>query len=262
MAKWCMKTIQNNYKIHALVKVNPVYYRLEIDAPDLAKAVRPGQFVHIRVSDNFEPLFRRPFSVYRALKGRVEIFFEPVGKGSSMLAAKKKGDVLDVLGPLGRPFSMPSRHVKQIVFVGGGIGVAPFMLFSDLLAAHKAEKLLLYGGRSKAHTFPMTAFRKNGVRAFIATDDGSVGVKGRVGELFSKISLAPTTYIYACGPKPMMAAVAAFAREKGLSGEASMEEVMACGLGACLGCSIPTNKGYKTVCHDGPVFNLDDLVLA
>lgn len=255
-----MKQIQGRYKVVEVVRVNETYLRLVFDAPALARAVKPGQFIHIKVSDGFEPLFRRPFSVYRAKNNRVEIFFEPVGRGSRLLAAARKNDVFDVLGPLGRPFSAPSRNVKQIVFIGGGIGVAPFMAFADTLLKHQAAKVLLYGGRSKAQTFPMTAFKANGVRTFVTTDDGSVGVKGRVAALFGKIDIAPTTFIYACGPRPMLAAVAAFAREKNIQGEASMEEVMACGLGACLGCSIPTTKGYQTVCHDGPVFRLEELV--
>ncbi len=106
----------------------------------------------------------------------------------------------------------------------------------------------------------MNEFKKNGVQVFTATDDGSVGVKGRVSELFSKIDPVSSTMIYTCGPRPMMAAVQAFAKTHDLMGEASCEEVMACGLGACLGCSIPTTKGYQTVCHDGPVFDLDELV--
>ncbi len=255
-----MKKIQDRYKVVGVNKVNDVYFRLVLDAPALAREVKPGQFIHIKVSDGLEPLFRRPFSVFRAKAGKVEVFFEPVGKGSKLLAAKEKGDILDVLGPLGRPFTLPSKSVKQVVFIGGGIGVAPFLLFSDILLKHKAEKVLLYGGRSRAHTFSMAGFKANGVKTFVATDDGSVGVKGRVSELFDKIDIAPTTFIYACGPRPMMATVAAFAREKNLSGEASMEEVMACGLGACLGCSISTTKGYQTVCHDGPVFGLEALV--
>lgn len=255
-----MKQIQNIYSVVSNTKINATYYLLVLDAPKLAKEVKPGQFVHIRVSDSFEPLFRRPFSVYRAKNGCVEVFYEPIGKGSKLLSLKKKGDTLDILGALGRPFSMPGKNIEQIVFVGGGIGVAPFMLFSDLLKGHKAEKILLYGGRSKAHTFSLGDFKKNGVKTFVATDDGSVGVKGRVSELFPKIKIASTTYIYACGPRPMMAAVAAFAKEQGLSGQASMEEVMSCGLGACLGCSIPTTKGYQTVCHDGPVFDLQELI--
>lgn len=257
-----MNQIQQTYNVISNTKVNAIYYRLVLDAPKLAKKVKPGQFVHIKVSEHVEPLFRRPFSVYRAQKDRVEIFFEPVGKGSKMLSLKKKGDMLDVLGPLGKPFSFPSKKVKQVVFIGGGIGVAPFMVFSDFLKRHPAEKILLYGGRDEAHTFSLAEFKKNRVKAFIATDDGSVGVKGRVSELFSKITISPATFIYACGPKPMMAAVARFAAEHGLQGEISMEEVMACGLGACLGCSILTTKGYRTVCHDGPVFNMDEVVFA
>jgi dihydroorotate dehydrogenase electron transfer subunit len=257
-----MKAIQNRYNVVELVKVSEVYYRLVLDAPELAAAVRPGQFIHIKVSDHLEPLFRRPFSVYRARNGRVEIFFEAVGKGTRMLLAKKKNDVLDVLGPLGRPFTMPGKDVKQIVFIAGGIGVAPFMLFSDLLADHPAEKILLYGGRSAAHTFTMNEFKKNGVTPFIATDDGSVGVRGRVSNLFAQIEIELGPAVYVCGPRPMIAAAAAFAEAEGLEGEASMEEVMACALGACLGCSIPTTKGYRTVCHDGPVFKLEELVFA
>lgn len=255
-----MQKIQDTYPVLALKKVNQTYFRLTFKAPLLAKVIKPGQFIHIRVSEGFEPFFRRPFSVYRAQGGKVEIFFEPVGKGSRLLASRKSGDTLDVLGPLGKPFTPPSKDIQQIVFVAGGIGVAPFMIFSDVIKKHKAQKILLYGGRSKAHTFPMTEFKKNGVTVLTATDDGSVGVKGRVSELFKHIAVAPSTMIYTCGPRPMMAAVQAFAREHHLNGEASCEEVMACGLGACLGCSIPTTKGYQTVCHDGPVFDLNELI--
>ena len=255
-----MNKIQNIYKIVSNASVNGTYHRLVLDAPVLAKAVKPGQFIQIKVSDGFEPLFRRPFSVFRAKNGQVEIFYDVVGKGTKILSEREKGESLDVLGPLGKPFSMPSKSVQQIVFVAGGIGVAPFMIFSDLMKSYKAEKILLYGGRTKVHTFSLAEFKKNGVKTFIATDDGSVGVKGRVSELFFKIKVAPTTMIYACGPKPMIVAVQKFAQDKDLRGEASMEEIMACGLGACLGCSIPTTKGYRTVCHDGPVFDLEDLV--
>ncbi len=255
-----MKQIQNIYKIVSNAPVNGTYYRLVLDAPVLARAVRPGQFIQIKVSDGLEPLFRRPFSVFRAKSGRVEIFYDVVGKGTKILSQRKKGEFLDVLGPLGKSFTMPSKEIKQIVFIAGGIGAAPFMIFSDGLKTHKAEKILLYGGRTRAHTFSLAEFKKNGVKTFIATDDGSVGEKGRVSELFSKIEISPETMIYTCGPKPMIAAVQKFSKDNGLKGEASMEEIMACGLGACLGCSIPTTNGYRTVCHDGPVFRLEELV--
>ncbi len=252
--------IQQTYPVTVLKKISGAYYRLSFKAPALAKALKPGQFIHIKVSDGMEPFFRRPFSVHRAKAGIVEIFFEPVGKGSRLLTMKKPGDTLDVLGPLGHPFTMPPRGARQIVFIAGGIGVAPFLLFSDMLKGHRAQKVLIYGGRDKARTFAMNAFRDNGVKVLVATDDGSVGVKGRVPEFFDRINIAPDTMIYACGPRPMLAAVQRFTMANDLKAEASCEEVMACGLGACLGCSIPTIKGYRTVCHDGPVFDLKELV--
>ena len=236
------------------------YYHLCLDAPDIVKAVRPGQFVHIRVHQGLEPFFRRPFSVFRA-KRYLEFFYEPVGKGTRMLTEKTKGEVLDVLGPLGTPFSLPGDDVENVVMVAGGIGVAPFMMLSDFLKPSGKNLILLYGGRGREHVFDMKVFKKNGVKTFVTTDDGSCGVKGRVSKLFSKIPQSKTTMIYTCGPRPMMRAVQAFAERHDLRGEASCEEVMACGLGACLGCAIMTRQGYKTVCHDGPVFDLQDVTL-
>jgi dihydroorotate dehydrogenase electron transfer subunit len=119
---------------------------------------------------------------------------------------------------------------------------------------------LLFGARSRNYVYPMKEFKDNGVKVHIATDDGSVGVNGRVSVLFDKISRdAAHTFIYTCGPNPMMKAVQEFAGQHGLQGQAACEEIMACGLGACLGCSIETKSGFKTVCYDGPAFNLDEV---
>ena len=255
-----MKQLQNIYRVVSNEKLCPRFFRLVFDAPQLAREVKPGQFVHIRVSDGFEPFFRRPFSVYRAHK-YVEIFYEPVGPGTKILASKKKGDDVDVLGPLGNPFTLPSKNIKQVVMIAGGIGIAPFLALSDVLKKRKLELILLYGGRSKGHVYPMKEFKQNKVKVFVATNDGSAGVKGRVSELFSKIDLdAETTMVYTCGPNPMMAAVQKFCQKHGLKGEAACEEIMACALGACLGCSIPTRSGYKTVCYDGPCFDLSEVM--
>jgi dihydroorotate dehydrogenase electron transfer subunit len=256
-----MKKIQHKLKVLSNQKLGGNYLHLVLDATELAPRIKPGQFIHIKVTDGFEPLFRRPFSVFRAKSGKVEVFYDPIGRGTRILAAKEKGDSVDVLGPLGKPFTLPGKELKQVVFVAGGIGVAPFLLFADQLKTHKAEKILLYGARSKELTFSLTEFKKAGVKTFVATEDGSVGLKGRVTELFSKIAMDPaTTMIYTCGPRAMMYAVQKFVKDSGLRGEGSMEEVMACGLGACLGCSIRTTKGYRTVCHDGPVFALEELI--
>lgn len=262
-----MKQLQNIYRVVSNDKLCPRFYRLSLDAPELSKEVKPGQFIHIRTSEGLEPFFRRPFSVYRAKK-YVEIFYEPIGPGTELLASKKKGDGLDVLGPLGNPFTLPSKNIKQVVMVAGGIGVAPFLALSDVLKNVGAngrsplrELILLYGGRTKGHVYPMKEFKENRVKVFVATDDGSVGVKGRVSELFSKINLdRKTTMVYTCGPNPMMAAVQRFCNQHDLHGEAACEEIMACALGACLGCSIPTKSGYKTVCYDGPCFDLQEVV--
>jgi len=108
-----MKKVQNIYKILSNKPVNGTYFRLVLDAPALAREVKPGQFIQIKVSDNFEPLFRRPFSVFRAAGGKVEVFYEPVGKGTRILASLKKGAALDVLGPLGKPFTMPRRRLNR-----------------------------------------------------------------------------------------------------------------------------------------------------
>lgn len=252
--------LQDIYKVVSNEKLCPQFYRLCIDAPPIVEIVRPGQFIHIRTSEGLEPFFRRPFSVYRAKK-HVEIFYEVVGPGTRLLSQMAKGDDIDVLGPVGTPFVLPPVKIKQVVMVAGGIGIAPFMILSDLLKNKNYELVLLYGGRTRGHVYPMKEFKANGCKVSVATDDGSVGLKGRVSTLFSKIDNNPeTTFMYTCGPNPMMAAVQAFARKHRLRGQAACEEIMACALGACLGCSIKTTKGYKTVCCDGPVFDLDEVV--
>jgi len=255
-----MSSIQHHCRVVEQKKLSACFYRLRLDAGKLAKNVSAGQFIHIRVHDGLEPFFRRPFSVHRAGK-YLEILYEVVGKGTGILAQKKKGDVLDILGPLGNSFVLPPAGIKTVVMVAGGVGVAPFLLLSDVLKKKKIKLVLLYGGRTKGHVFAMTEFKRNGCQVFVATDDGSVGVRGRVSELFPKIPTDPkTTFIYTCGPKPMMAAVQQFAQQHGLKGQASCEERMACGLGACMGCVVKTRSGFKTAFYDGPVFDLSDVI--
>ncbi len=256
-----MEKIQNKYKVLLNEKLSPQYWRLSFDAPDMIARVKPGQFVHIRTDEEgLQPFFRRPFSVYRALR-YVEIFYDVVGLGTKLLSLKKKGDTLDVLGPLGTPFEMPPEATKQVILIAGGVGIAPMLILSDVLKKKKCDLVLLFGGRDRGHVYPMQEFKDNGVKVHIATDDGSVGAKGRVSVLFDKIDKnLKETFIYTCGPNPMMKAVQAFGAQHGISGQAACEEIMACGLGACLGCSIETKNGFKTVCYDGPAFNLDEVI--
>ncbi len=257
-----MHKIQNKFPIAANERLCPRFYRLAVDAKSILKSIRPGQFLHIRVTDGLEPFFRRPFSVYRAKKF-VEILYEPIGLGTRLLAEKKPGEFLDILGPLGNHFTAPPKGTKQVWMVAGGIGLAPFLFLSDELKHKGYELILFYGGRSKGHVFPMKEFKNNGVKTWIATDDGSIGVKGWVSELFRTLDPNPTTtMVYTCGPHAMLASVQSFVKARGLRCEASCEEVMACALGACLGCSIPTVNGYKTVCYDGPVFDIAEVVFS
>lgn len=255
-----MSQIQGVYSVVSNEKLCPSFWRMCIDAPSIQESVRPGQFIHIKVNDGMEPFFRRPFSVYRARK-YTEIFYEVVGNGTQILSEKKSGDQLDIIGPVGTPFTLPEKNIKQVVMIAGGIGVAPFLMFSDVIKDRGLDLILLYGGRTGDHVYPMNEFKDNGVVVKIATDDGSVGVKGRVSDLFPEIAWdTQATMIYTCGPHPMMKAVQKFASDHNLSGEAACEEVMACALGACLGCSIKTTRGYKTVCYEGPVFDLQEIV--
>jgi dihydroorotate dehydrogenase electron transfer subunit len=255
-----MNKIQGQYKIVSNEKVCPQYYRLCVDAGILAKRTQPGQFIHVRVKEGLEPFLRRPFSVHRAKK-HVEILYDVVGKGTSALSQRKAGETLDVLGPLGNSFCAPPAGIKEVVMIAGGIGLAPFLFLCDVLKKKKFRMKLLYGGRTKKHIYGVKEFKQNGCEVFVATEDGSRGTKGFVSKLFDSIpTQAATTFIYNCGPLPMMAAVQEFAKARHLKGQASCEERMACGLGACLGCVVKTTSGYKTACYDGPVFDLEEII--
>lgn len=256
-----MKKIHAKYTILSVKKVCEKFVQISLDAPQLAEFGKPGQFLNVRVSEELDPFFRRPFGIYRAHDKRVDMLIEIRGRGTAVLAQKKPGDTLDILGPLGKSFSIPGGKIKNVVLIGGGIGVAPLLGLAEALKGSGKKLTLLYGGRNKDYIFDLKYFKDAGCDVHIATDDGSVGIKGRVPALFDKISSDPSeTFIYTCGPDPMMKAVQAFAKEHGINGECSCEEVMACGIGACLGCVVNTVNGHKTACHDGPVFDLGEVI--
>lgn len=257
-----MKKIHNRYTIISNQKVCERFFQISFDAPALAKSGKPGQFLNVRVSDDLDPFFRRPFGIYRTQNGRVDLLIEIRGKGTALLAERKSGETLDILGPLGgKSFMLPSEKIKNVVMIGGGIGVAPLLALVDALKDSGKNLILLYGARDSNYIFDLKIFEEAGCEVHIATDDGSVGIKGRISEVFDKIPLDnDETFLYTCGPAPMLKSVQDFARENNLSGECSCEEVMACGIGACLGCVVNTVNGYKTVCHDGPVFDLQEVI--
>lgn len=254
-----MLKVQRKYEILSNAKVTKKFFHLSLKAPTaLLKKIKPGQFFHLRITDSLTPFFRRPFSVFRS-QTSLDFLYEIVGPGTQLLSTKKKGDSIDCLGPLGKSFVLPLKKTEQVVLIAGGIGLAPMQVLSDHLKNTAHDVVLLYGGRSSGHVPSFREFIKNGCQVFVSTDDGSVGEKGRVDRLFKRINVNKKTFIYTCGPKPMIASVNAFAKEYCFKGQASLEEVMACGVGICLGCSIKTAQGFQTVCDDGPVFNLEDL---
>ncbi len=240
-------------------KINGKYFKLAFRSQTLSRNIKPGQFLHVRVNQGQDPYLRRPFSYFRVSPGKVEILYEVLGRGTSILSGKKKGDVLRVMGPHGNAFSEDLGNKKRIL-VAGGVGVPP-MVF---LAEKSPTEYLLIGTKSKAEVLPKTELKKIKAKVQFSTEDGTIGTKGFVTMLLEKIIMSEhpsELFIQTCGPRKMMEAVIAIAAKYGIEGEASWDETMACGVGACLGCMVKTRGGLKRACADGPVFKFEDLKL-
>jgi dihydroorotate dehydrogenase electron transfer subunit len=240
-------------------KINGKYFKLVFSSAKLSRSVQPGQFLQVRINAGQDPYLRRPFSYYRVAGKRVEMLYEVLGYGTQVLCQKKKGEVLKVMGPLGNGFTGALGKKKRIL-VAGGIGVPPLVF----LAEKYPTDYLLIGTKSKAELFPKSEMKKVRAKVLYSTEDGSYGTEGRVTLLLEKILKEQhpgELFIQTCGPKPMMEAVITLARKHGVEGEASWDESMACGVGACLGCMVKTSEGLKRACADGPVFSFEDLDL-
>ena len=260
------KIIQGNFRILSNKKVGRDYCKMAICAPRIAREAHPGQFVHLRCSDGIEPLLRRPFSFHRLNGGSFEILYKVIGQGTNLLAKKRKGDKIDILGPLGNGFDIQRTNEptnqRTTILVAGGMGVAPLVALAEKLA-RRTKPTVLIGAKTKKEILCAKEFKKLGAKVQLATDDGSLGYKGIVTDLLKKILLSTIDYklstIYACGPKPMLKEVVRIGQRLRISTYGSLEQNMACGLGACLGCAVETKTGYKRVCKDGPVFNLQEI---
>ncbi len=258
------------------VEVSPSYFRMRMTAPPAIVDSQPGQFVMLRVNPAIDPLLRRPFGIFDlgtfeteftdcGRQSYLEILYKVVGKGTSMLASLNKGDHLDVLGPLGKGF-IPGDPTVEKLLVGGGVGLAPlYYLARELVKGSKVN--LFAGGRNKEDVLCITEFERLGVETYVATDDGTLGARGLVTDVFEQqlAKARPGSMIFACGPFPMLKAVASLAERYGALCQVSLEAYMACGVGACLGCVVKGKNhsdetpDYRCVCKDGPVFDSRDL---
>lgn len=241
-------------------KVNDKYFKLAFGSKELSKNISPGQFLQVRINQTEAPFLRRPFSYFRTSATRVEILYEVLGRGTAILSSKKKGDILKVMGPLGKGFKADIGE-KSRVLVAGGVGVPPLIF----LAENYPTAHLLIGTKSKAEVLPKSEFKKVKAKVCYSTEDGSCGTKGFVTALLEKIVKEKGPhgiFIQTCGPKKMMEAVIKIAVKHGIAGEASWDESMACGVGACLGCMVQTKGGLKRACADGPVFSFEELVVS
>ena len=236
------------------------YYRIILTpACDSVKLpeMKPGQFVEIKVPRP-DVLLRRPISVCDADDSTLTLLVRAVGEGTRSLCEVLPGETVSVNGPLGHGFSLPAdAGFSRPLLIGGGVGIAPMLLYARRLAEAGCRPALVYGGRNREELVALGDF-EGCADVFPCTDDGSFGFHGLVTEHPAAVS-GDYDFVACCGPKPMMKAVAALARRRGIACEVSLENMMACGIGACLCCVEKTVKGNVCVCTEGPVFNIENL---
>jgi dihydroorotate dehydrogenase electron transfer subunit len=245
----------------------PGFSRLCFFSREIAEAAVPGQFLHVKVAPGLDPLLRRPLSVHAVDRrtGEVALLYRLAGRGTELLARKKKGDSLDVLGPLGRGFALPGPGRRAAV-VAGGIGVAPLFFLLQRLAGAGNPADVLLGARSSKMLILEKEIRALGFFVRTATDDGSAGYRGAVTDLLAELlAQGGTEMVYACGPVAMLAATARLLEKHGVKGQVSLEERMGCGVGACFSCACRVREGdgresYRRVCCEGPVFWAGEVV--
>ena len=255
-----------------LVRREPLegaYVLLTFRHPEVAREARAGQFVMIKAGTCAEPPLRRPFSVLSvdAAQQTFTLFLKAVGVGSRALAELAPGDVAQCLGPLGQPFEAPAEGVEALL-VAGGYGIAPFYLMSCELRRRGVMPRVFYGGRTLADLQIQQPFAALGVPLVPATEDGSLGHRGRVTAAVEEYLTGAShpVALYACGPDAMLHAVAGLAQRRGLPAQVSLDPWMGCGIGTCLGCVVWIQRAgesrakYLCACTEGPVFDAATVV--
>ena len=254
-----LKKYISDLKVAAAERINEKYVLLRLTDDQPLPEMVPGQFVEVRVDGSPATFLRRPISVNFVDRDKNELWLlvATIGDGTRRLGQLQAGDIVNCVLPLGNGFTMPTEQ-KKVLLVGGGVGVAPLLYFGKQLKDRGMEPTFLLGARSAKDLLMLEEFEKYG-RVFVTTEDGTAGEKGFVTQ-HSLLQKESFDQISTCGPKPMMVAVARFARKEGVFCEASLENLMACGLGACLCCVEKTTEGNLCVCKEGPVFDVKRLM--
>lgn len=237
--------------------LNKENIRLVLENSDIASGAYPGVFVNVRCCSSDELVLRRPISILNAYEDKYEIVFKIMGKGTMRLAHFEVGDMLDVLGPLGKGFSFNGKY-KKVAFIGGGIGIFPVIYAASHLKG--CQKDFFAGFRTKDEIMLTDQLKENVDHLYISTDDGSEGYHGYITDLFIE-KLIDYDMVYICGPSVMEEKIVKFLRKKGIRGQVSLEERMGCGIGACLVCACRTVHGISHVCKDGPVFDIEEVFI-
>jgi dihydroorotate dehydrogenase electron transfer subunit len=265
-----MDYTQGTGKILTNVELSPGYYRMEVEAPFVPERALPGQFVMVKVTEALAPVLRRPFGIYtiNKAKGSFEMIYRVVGEGTRLLSEMANGVSLDVLGPLGNGFNLDLAGDRPLI-VAGGVGVPPLFSLAQALVEGGKRPVVIIGGRTENDLLSLEAFRQIGIEPLLATEDGSAGQKGYVTAIMEKRldeGKIPSA-VYSCGPTPMLRRVGDIAIAQGIPCELSLEAVMACGFGVCLGCVIKTcssegssEHDFSRVCCEGPVFDAKEIV--
>ena len=259
--------------IRKLENITDTIYLLSFYCPDIANEAQPGQFVNIRATENVVPLWRRPFSIFDCDRknGIVSMLIALRGQGTSILHSKKVGDSLNILGLLGNSFKIPDQNTHAIL-VAGGIGIAPLYFLAKELQLKNIHTTIFYGAQTAHELCYIDELQQLCSDLHLATDDGSRGTKGFVTDVLKneivKKSNDKKYFIYTCGPTPMLQKVARLCDEHNLEGEVSLETIMACGFGACMGCAVTMRDSQENAehfcltCKDGPVFNISEVSIA
>ena len=254
MKKYCL-----DLTVKSVEHINEKYVLLKLTDENPLPEMLPGQFVEIQVDGSKTTFLRRPISINDVDRedNTLHLLIACIGDGTRQLGTLAIGAKVNIMLPLGNGFTMPESSDKKHLLVGGGVGVAPLMFLGRKIKEMGGEPTFLLGARSKKDLLLIDEFKEIG-RVFITTEDGTEGEKGFVTN-HSVLSSETFDMISTCGPKPMMMAVARFAAKAGVECEVSLENKMACGVGACLCCVEDTLNGHVCVCKEGPVINIKKL---